>query len=442
MSFKSNNVYLTFASFALCLIPIALLTGPFFPDLLLVLIAITYLFKSISEKFHDFFKSKIIIILTIFTIYIVIRSFFSTDPLLSLESSLFYFRYIFFSLAIYYIFSNNLKLVKYFLLITITVILIVIFDSWLQFFTGSNIVGFKKIYVDPGYRVSSFFGNKFILGSYLQKMIIILLPLIYLQDELPSKKKYIFLNLFYILLILTVLITGERASFILIVFSYIIFLLLSNGFRIYRILFLIFFFLSSSIFVYNSETIKPRLLNYTFDQITNFSNTNSNHTYSKIIDSNIIFFSPFHTGHYLTSWNMFKSNPVFGHGTKMFRKLCDDKEYRVIVIKKTEYVDELDGCSTHSHNIYMQLLSETGLFGFAFVFGLFLYLSFCLIKQLFLKIVKRKNFYSNFQITSILSIFILLWPISPHQNFFNNWVCVLYFISFGIFLLSIKKENK
>ena len=149
-------------------------------------------------------------------------------------------------------------------------------------------------------------------------MILILLPLIYLQEELPSKKKNILLNLFYILLILTVLITGERASFILIVFSYIIFLLLSNGFRIYRILFLIFFFLSSSIFVYNSETIKPRLLNYTFDQITNFSNTDTKHSYSKIIDSNIIFFSPFHTGHYLTSWNMFKSNPFFGHGTKMY----------------------------------------------------------------------------------------------------------------------------
>ena len=86
----------------------------------------------------------------------------------------------------------------------------------------------------------------------------------------------------------------------------------------------------------------------------------------------------------------------------------------------------------------MQLLSETGLFGFVFVFGFFIFV-LCLIKQLFLKIVKRKN-YSNFQITSIISIFILLWPISPHQNFFNNWVCVLYFISFGIFLLSIKKK--
>ena len=156
MSVKSNYLYLILPSFALCLIPIALLTGPFLPDFLLVLIAITYLSKSISEKFHDFFKSKIIIILTIFTIYILIRSFISIDPLLSLESSLFYFRYIFFSLAIYYLFSSNVKLVKNFLLITITVILIVIFDSWLQFFTGSNILGFKKIYVDPGYRCRVF----------------------------------------------------------------------------------------------------------------------------------------------------------------------------------------------------------------------------------------------------------------------------------------------
>ena len=33
-----------------------------------------------------------------------------------------------------------------------------------------------------------------------------------------------------------------------------------------------------------------------------------------------------------------------------------------------------NGCTTHPHNFYLQLLSETGIFGFLFIILLFIYL--------------------------------------------------------------------
>ena len=63
--------------------------------------------------------------------------------------------------------------------------------------------------------------------------------------------------------------------------------------------------------------------------------------------------------HYLTAVEMFKEKPILGHGYKSFRNKC----------KKYDYINSKfvkNRCSTHPHNTYVQLLTETGLIGFTF----------------------------------------------------------------------------
>ena len=103
---------LQITSYLLYLLPIALVTGPFLADLFLSLIALSFLIILLKEKCWNFFNHFIIKILIIFYIYILIRSLLSSNPMLSLEGSLFYFRYIFFSLGVAYIALNNKKFCK------------------------------------------------------------------------------------------------------------------------------------------------------------------------------------------------------------------------------------------------------------------------------------------------------------------------------------------
>jgi O-antigen ligase len=73
----------------------------------------------------------------------------------------------------------------------------------------------------------------------------------------------------------------------------------------------------------------------------------------------LVIFSPAHDSLIRTAYNMFEDQPLFGHGPKMFRLMCKDKKY----------AEGMSPCMTHPHNFYVQLLAETGIIGFLFLFS-------------------------------------------------------------------------
>ena len=70
--------------------------------------------------------------------------------------------------------------------------------------------------------------------------------------------------------------------------------------------------------------------------------------------------------HYLTALEISKKNLILGSGLGTFRYICSDKAYENIKSKFSEA-----RCSTHPHNIYLEILSEAGIL----IFLLFLYLN-------------------------------------------------------------------
>ena len=118
------------------------------------------------------FKEKLITILFLFWLVSVVSSFFSKDILFSLKSSLFYLRIIIFILVINIIFKIKEKdLSKIFNLLSLIFIFLFI-DSTFQKLFGYNLIGIALVHP---VRVSSFFGDELILGSYLVKLYPILI---------------------------------------------------------------------------------------------------------------------------------------------------------------------------------------------------------------------------------------------------------------------------
>ena len=177
-----------------------------------------------------------------------------------------------------------------------------------------------------------------------------------------------------------------------------------------------------------------RMFQKSFEQITG-KGEEQYEEYKKKMFNKVYIFSHDHHGHYILSYQMFKDHPIIGTGVKGCRYLCRNKIY---ILEKD------DGCSTHPHNTYVQILVSTGLIGFIILLIAFGFI----IKAIFncRSEMRKTNIFDPYlasQGIMISTIFVNLWPIVPSGNFFNNWLSMIYFYPIGFYLyLRFKNEKK
>ena len=137
--------------------------------------------------------------------------------------------------------------------------------------------------------------------------------------------------------------------------------------------------------------------------------------------------------HYKTAYEIFKDHPILGTGPQTFRKACSYEKYK-----------KFDGCSTHPHNTFMQLLSETGVLTAILYILIFGFLAFNLLRVFFYKYVFKKSIFKDYYLILLINYFVMLFPIVPSGNFFNNWMSIIFFLplGFGIKLTEQKIQKK
>ena len=413
-----------FARFLVIFLPPAIVSGPFFADFFITLLALYFLFESIRKKMWRYYLHPFAFLFSFFYIYIVLRSLTSTHPYLSLESSLFYCRFLFSSLAIAYLLDCHKNLINQFGIVLITTLIIVIFDGYIQYFTGTNLLGMDWNKT----RLSGFFGEELVLGSFLAR--IFPLGLFYLATLKNFRGLFhVFVIPLMASVIILIFLTGERTSFFQILLLMIMVIILTKTFRLIGIYSFLIALIGITIFFIFVPHTKGRMVDFTLRQFGLSAESNQ-----------LIFFSPPHEAIYQTSLKMFKDKPIFGFGPKLFRLKCSDKKYFVQFVDPLNKNLEITGCSTHSHNTYLQLLAETGVFGTFFVALSFFYVLFNLFKHFYkLYFSSTRSFYlSDANICLYAALFISLWPVMPTGSFFNNWLSVIYFLPVG-FLLKIEE---
>lgn len=99
-----------------------------------------------------------------------------------------------------------------------------------------------------------------------------------------------------------------------------------------------------------------------------------------------------------------------------------------------------NSCNTHPHNFYFQILAETGLIGFFFIAGLFIFISIKLIKNIYKQNFKN-NLFKTLDIYFISFYFCVLFPFTTNGNFFNNWINIISFYPLGFYLFYLTKHK-
>ena len=260
--------------------------------------------------------------------------------------------------------------------------------------------------------------KKFLVHIYLGFFPLLFGLLIFTKHD---SKSYIILAL--ILLILSdviIFLSGERTAFVLLIIGTMIIIVLVKKWKYIRIISFIFSLLIIFLITSSNELVRDRMIDRTISQ-TNILGDKG---------EELVAFTPRHEAHYIISLNMFIDNPVFGIGPKLFRLRCSEEKYNV-----------LNGCSTHPHNTYMQLLAETGVIGTLPLIILFLFICYKFVFHFFSMIIRKKYILSDFQICLYTSLFITLWPIVPSGNFFHNWLSIIFYLPIGFLLFMYKKGS-
>jgi O-antigen ligase len=395
-------------------LPITLVSGPFLSDLSVSLITIIFIYLSLKKKLYFYYKNIFSKIFGIFFLILLLTSFFSLDPIISLKKTIVYFRFWIFALAVWYIFSKYKKLIHHLILSFTIIFLILIVDGFIQFFFEKNILGWP---IQGASRLSSLFKDELILGSYLSRLLPIYFGLLVLTDFDKKIFKYILFLIVFVGVESLIFMSGERVAFFFVNASSLMLIITMKNYKAFRV----FSIITSIILIFFLINLYPqstnRIFNKTFDQLGLNDNRDNSQKY---------IFSMEHQNHYISAIRMFKDNKITGVGPRMFRNKCGEKKYNIF-----------EGCSTHPHNTYVQLLAETGLIGFIFGLSIFFTTVFFLTKHLIFKFTKNKIIYSDFQLCLLSAMLISIWPFVPTGGIFNNWLNIIYFFPVGLFLNSV-----
>jgi len=214
--------------------------------------------------------------------------------------------------------------------------------------------------------VTGFFNNPNVTGSYLTLIFPFVISLLINKFKTGSSSKY-FYSILLILFITFILLTSSRNAFLGMLISFI--LLLNNFWLSFTFIFLVFTFL-------------PIVINY-FDLISNSFLENINNLIPYNIRAkidNIGVQSIENLPRYLiykTSLEMILSKPLFGWGASI---------YPIIYLSKNGLY------SGHSHNLFLELAINYGIF----VSTIFLFYSIWLFFKSFKVVNAKENYQNNF----------------------------------------------
>ena len=417
-SIKEKFIFYSVPIFLFSLIPFFLVTGPFLSDLAVSLISLLFLSYCIKKNNFSYFNNKYFYFFLTFWIYLIINTLINNFNLDSLKISFFFFRYGVFVIAILALLNADNKFIKYFFYCIFVCFLALIFDGFFEYFVGENILGWKN---HESARVASFFGEEKILGSYLCR----LWPIFFGLSIFIFKKKNNFFFLFILIFILSealIFLSGDRAAFFNINLSAIFVILFSKKLFKLRLITLLSSILLIVIISFFNPIAKERVIDKTIKQL-NIKTSNG-----KIKSKELYIFSKEHTHHYISAYKMYLDNKILGVGVKNFRKFCKDEKYEVSIWS----------CAPHPHNIYIQILSETGVVGFLYLATVLFYFCKYMIKHLIFKI-KGKYYFNDLEICILSGIAIYLWPIIPTGNVFSNWLTIIMILNIPIFIWSRKQ---
>ena len=396
-----NKYTYNYFLFLFSLIPLSIVAGSAVSFINILLIDLSFIILLVYNKNFSFLKNKTIKYFLILYIYLIFNSLISIDYSENFLRNFGFLRIIILFVAFNYFYYQKFFFKKMFILWSL-IVLIIIFDVFVEYFYGRNILGYNSS--GYGQRIVSFFKDEPVVGSYLYGFFFILIGFF-----LNQKKEYRYYTfLFIFLFLISILFTLERSTSIKALIGITFFILLYKEVNLKnKMLFFSLIFLMIFTFITNFPIAKHRYTN-------------------QILNQKSVYFELYQSG-----FQVFSNNKIFGVGNKNYRiATCNqDKIVSASDQDKDKYI-----CNTHPHQIYFEMLSEHGLIGTIVTLLIFYKLIFSKIS----KTILEKNY---LKIGALIYLTLVFLPIIPSGAFFGSFPLTLFAINLSLFYAIDKNMN-
>ena len=445
--FENFTLSLKTLNILVFLFPLAFILGNSALNALVFLIGLLGLIVYKKQVFQ-IRKSKLLISISCFFLYLILISLyedFKNPKNVEVIKSFLYLRFLLLTLVLRCMMNNDEFELKYFLIICLFFVLFVSIDLTIQSIFGTNLLGFQS----TQYHNSGIFNLERIAGGYISRFLylgVFSVPLIL------NKKIKINLNLFFIFIFLIgitgLILSGNRMPSVMLLVYLLLMIIYFKNLRIVStallILSIVIFLISLSLdedykryyrsFYGNVVNMTWSLTDYTKRFVNEKINKKTSQSSIYQEDANVAWIGEqykwgFWSGHsiiYLTALDIFRDRPILGSGIKSFRVRCKLKMNKYSRI-----------CSLHTHNYYLEILTDTGLIGFVLFVGP---IYFLLFKNLVSR--SRENFEKH-QIFFYSLMFILIiefFPLKSSGSMFSTNSATYVFLILGL-LLNDKIKN-
>lgn len=402
----------------LCLMPICTFLGIAVCDIAISSIGLLFLLRSLLVKDWRWCRQTWVIFAVLAWAFLVVRSPFavvSTKD--AFHQALPFGRFIFFAAALQtwlLVNQNNQKYLLKALAITLTFIGI---NTLFSFVTGFTVLGQNGLLsAEPHHGLIWFWDRPYtrlrgINGKLNDGILMSWMAIPMFMDQFLRLRepcglgKWLQVTSIVLLVILAIIMTGERMAMLELGMGLLLAILLVKSLRRQLFIVLPFIVLVCLLFVLYNKGIYNRQV-------------------GQVVGATDHFFHTSYGGILLTAWAIFKSHWVFGVGLKQYEYVSSLPQFA-----------SLHGQNTHAQNLYLQWLIGTGIVGTT----LFLGMMGCWIRQFW----RHRKLVMIMPILAgvLIAWFQRIWPLASTTSFFFSWGAITFWWM-GAWALAIVESSK